>query len=409
MRPAKKFSGRRERGRGPASPTNSQARRRGAALLVLGVLLARPAAAEAPEHALDDAAWAPSGVPAAPEPEAPDAEPSGSRRALATGAAIFPGALVHGAGHLALGKPQTGTRLLVAEGVGLVLLVSSGVALALTGANRWIAGPTAAVAIGGAGLLGGSWLADVYGSAVPESSRGQAPKLAPVLVSELGHRYVYDPQFRYRHFVYERVDLRFWRLRLEPSAWFSLDDSNARYRFAGAYRFAGPLPNRAADDGSFLDLELAATEHRFDSDGFRTLTGEALLGGRLDLVRADAALHGTFAELGLGWGLSAVDYDVPGLGLGTDHDQLLLARFAFGVYLGDPHGRGGEARVYYDHRHDDFAAGMKLTGLGSGVAGHFGVDARFFFGENWGVAADAQVGSAYLMGASLLFRQGARP
>ena len=60
---------------------------------------------------------------------------------------------------------------------------------------------------------------------------------------------------------------------------------------------------------------------------------------------------------------------------------MLLARFGFGMYLGDPAERGGEVVVYYDHRHDDFAAGLKLTGLGSGIPGHFGAEARYYFGH----------------------------
>jgi hypothetical protein len=52
-------------------------------------------------------------------------------------------------------------------------------------------------------------------------------------------------------------------------------------------------------------------------------------------------------------------------------------------------------------------AGLKVTGIGSGVLGHFGLAARWFVSESVGFALDAQVGSAYLGGASLIFRSGA--
>ena len=68
--------------------------------------------------------------------------------------------------------------------------------------------------------------------------------------------------------------------------------------------------------------------------------------------------------------------------------------------------QGGEARVYYDHRHDGYAAGLILTGLGSGVAGHFGLDLRGYFSETFGLRLDAQVGSSQIVGLSLLIRQG---
>jgi hypothetical protein len=91
-----------------------------------------------------------------------------------------------------------------------------------------------------------------------------------------------------------------------------------------------------------------------------------------------------------------------------DLEHVLLGRFGFGVTLRGLSAPGSEAVVYYDHRHDDYAAGLQLNGIGSGVAGHFGASVRWFFLESFGIAADAQVGSAYLGGASLLFRPGAK-
>jgi len=49
-----------------------------------------------------------------------------------------------------------------------------------------------------------------------------------------------------------------------------------------------------------------------------------------------------------------------------------------------------------------------MTGLGSGVAGHFGVEGLMYLDKRWGLLVDAQVGSAWLGGISLLFRQGGR-
>jgi hypothetical protein len=379
----------------------------GSLLVALCLCVSREGRAAEPDHSLDTAEWSAdsSGVPEASEPK----REASAQRAGAIAASVVPGVVVHGSGHLARGKPGTAVRLLAMEGVGVFMAVGGVAALALTGASRYTVAPAAIVAIAGVGLFGSSWLADVYGSAAPDGGTGRPPATTATLETELGHRYVYDPQFRYRHFLVEALDVRVWKLRVRPSAWLSLDDSNARYRLLAAYRFFGPRPDRAAPDGSFLDLELAATDHRYDSDGFRTLTGEVFLGGRLDLRRFDRELAGLFMELGFGWGLQAFDYDVPGLELGSDTADLLLARFAFGAYLGDPDRVGGEARLFYDHRHDDFAAGTKLTGLGSGVAGHFGLDARFFFTPSWGASLELMVGSAWVGGASLLFRQGAQP
>jgi hypothetical protein len=167
-----------------------------------------------------------------------------------------------------------------------------------------------------------------------------------------------------------------------------------------------PAPATRARDGSRLDLQAAVTHHRYDSDGFNTVTVELALDGRLDLERWAEPLRGSFADFGVGAALQTFDYDAVDLGFASDVEQMLLARFGFGMYLGDPAERGGELSVYYDHRHDDFAAGLKLTGLGSGIPGHFGSEVRYYFSRDFGVLVDAQAGSAYILGMSLLYRVG---
>lgn len=337
----------------------------------------------------------------------PKTSPSSSRRGVAVAAALVPGLVVHGMGHYALGRPSTGSRLLVLEGIGAGTFLAGGVPIVLTGANRVVVGPAAALVVAGFGVWSITWLADVYGVAWPAEARGQAPHRRPRLETELGYLYVAHPQFSFHHLFEQALDVRHGRYRVRPSAVFAADDANARFRVLGSFRWLdGSVEPALGSDGSFTDIDVALTHHRYDSEGFSTASAEAMLNGRLDLSRLSDDLRGSFAELGVGVGLQAFDYDAPGLSLGTDVEQLLLARFAFGAYLGNQDERGGEASVYYDHRHDGYTAGLRLTGLGSGVAGHFGLSANWYFDESWGVAARAEVGSAYLTGLSLVFRQG---
>jgi hypothetical protein len=290
------------------------------------------------------------------------------------------------------------------EGIGLGGVAVGGTTIVLTGASRYLVGPSAALVVGGVGLFGIALLADVYGAAMPESARGTARLTAPAVETSLGYAYVYDPQFQYRNFVRDSVTLRSGRWRVEGSGWFALDDPNARVRLLGARRLYGPLPRRqwpVARDGSFLDADLAVTHHQYRSERFQTLAAEAELRGRLDLARIDPALHGSFGEMGFGLALAVFDYDVPGLGFGSDWEDFLLASWGFGMYLDR---RGSELTLYYDHRHDDYAAGLKITGLGSGVAGHFGLASRVYFDATWGVGVDAQIGSAAIASLSVLFR-----
>jgi len=79
---------------------------------------------------------------------------------------------------------------------------------------------------------------------------------------------------------------------------------------------------------------------------------------------------------------------------------------AVGVALRGRAAPGSEARVYYDHRHDDFAAGLLLPGRVSGVFGHVGGDLRWYFGRHVGMLLDAKFGSALIGGLSLLLREG---
>ena len=54
------------------------------------------------------------------------------------------------------------------------------------------------------------------------------------------------------------------------------------------------------------------------------------------------------------------------------------------------------------------ALGAKhLARKGSKVLGHVGARGTYFFTDDWGITADAQIGSAFVGGASLLFRHGA--
>jgi hypothetical protein len=250
-------------------------------------------------------------------------------------------------------------------------------------------------------------LADIYGMLAPEGGTGSPPRTLPAIETRLGFAYVYDPNFAYGWFVAPGLDVRMRSFRLSALAHFALDDDNARMRAAVAYRFFGPGPRgtSAAKDGSYLDAEFALTNHDYKSNGFSVTTGELNVQGRLDLVRVGPTLRGSFAELAFGFAYAAHRY----AGIGTAVNDLLTPRFAFGMYLGHTGYPRGEVAAYYDHRHDGFAGGMKMRGLGSGIAGNFGFSGRIYPSRVWGFAFDAGAGSAYVGQASLLFRYGGNP
>jgi hypothetical protein len=362
----------------------------------VAVLSARPASADAS---------------AAPEVAAPSSDVSPARKAAAVGVAIVPGALVHGAGHYVLGQPRTANRLLLAEGLGIGAIGLGGVTLAASGASRYLVAPAAGVTIAGFGLFAVSWLADIYGTAAPAGGFGVPRRFVPLVETELGYRAIYDPVFTHRHLLVMGIDARFGAFRVSPTAAFALDDAQARFRLAAAYRFFGPKPSPEprARDGSFVDVEVAAVRNRYARERFSATGPEAFALGRLDLARIGPTLQGSFAEFGLGIGAQAIRYE-DARDAGADWTTLLLGRIGFGVYVGraprESYARWGEVVLYYDHRHDNYAAGLKTGGLGSGVLGHFGLRGLAYVTDTWGIACEVQAGSAYVGGLSLLARYG---
>lgn len=321
--------------------------------------------------------------------------------AAAVGAAVFPGVVVHGAGHWVAGDRRTGYRLLALEGVGVGLIAGGLATLAATGASRHLSPVIFATPVAGAGLFVASWLADVQGVAMPVDARGAPLLTAPVLEARLGTRYVHDPTIDYGTLLGPSLDLRWGRWRLSPGAWIATGGQNTRLELEVGFRPTGPRPGSFSADGSYVEIVTAATHQRFRED-FDLTVLEAGARGRYDLRRLAPSLAGSFAEWGLGLGWALTHFHTGARE--TDGDGLLLAQFGYGLYFGHAPGRTGEVTAYYDHRHDDYAGGLKLTGLGSGVAGHVGLEGTWYFHRRWGVRLEGQVGSAYLAGLSLLHR-----
>ncbi len=326
-----------------------------------------------------------------------------AKTGLAIGASLVPGVLLHGSGHYVHGCKRLGERLFWMELAGLGLVLVALAPAPIFGGNAVLVPVQAFIAMSGVALFSGSWLLDVYGTAVPQASRGLPMNRMPSMETLVGYRYVYDPIFDFRHFFTQGFDLWQGALRVMPRADFAIAGRNARYRLPVAYRLMGPTSRHATELGSFLDVLAGLTRHDFSTDGFEATTVELAAQSRFDLASVDPGLWGTFAELGAGVGLTRYAYEAPGAG--SDLSSLLLMSFSFGSYFGDPTGRGGEIKLTYDHRHDDFAAGSKLPGLGSGAIGHFGLEARGYLDSRFGALVDVQAGSAYVLGLSLLYRQ----
>jgi hypothetical protein len=357
------------------------------------VLMPAPAASMGPLEGLPPLS---SSLPVAPRP---------GFRLLPAVAAVVPGLLFHGLGPLAAGDTHTAGRLFALEGTGLGLLAVGGVPILLTGASRRVVGPLYAVAMTGAALFSLSAMANLYSVMSPAFTRGVAAPRLPPLELDFGYQYVADPNFDYRHFLALGATARLSSVRLEGTARLSPNEGNTRVRLGGAYRLLGePEQARGGADGTALDVEAGVLSHRFPTEGFVLLGVEAGLRGRYAMARLSPSLEGSFAEVSAGLAFQGYSFFGPA-SEDALHEQLLFT-FGYGVYLGRAGPLRGEALLYYDHRKDDYAGGLKA---GAGVPGHFGLRGRVLLSERWGVSADVQAGSAYVARVSAVYTLGGEP
>ncbi|WP_426756363.1 hypothetical protein [Myxococcus sp. Y35] len=341
---------------------------------------------------------APGTPPHGTPPARPDFQP------LAVPVAVVPGLLFHGLGPLVAGDTHTAKRLFALEGTGLGLIALGGVPIALTGASRRTIAPLYAVTLAGFSVLGISALANLYAVTAPAFDPGVAPPSLPPLELEVGYQYVNDSAFDYRHFVSVGAQARFESLRLLGGVRVDPSEGNTQVRLGGAWRLLG-APERAlvGTDGSALDAEAFGQFHRYPTEGFAVVSGEVALRGRLAMSRISPAMAGSFAEVSLGTSLETYTY--PGaVSDGNLHEQLLFT-FGYGVWLGRGGGPfRGEAMLYYDHRKDTFAGGVRSRG--GGIVGAFGLRGRALLTESWGVAAEVQAGGALVGRLSLIYALG---
>ncbi|HEX8697599.1 MAG TPA: hypothetical protein VF815_02065 [Myxococcaceae bacterium] len=332
-------------------------------------------------------------------------QPRPDFRVLPVVASVVPGLLFHGLGPLTAGDTRTAGRLFALEGAGLGLLITSGIPIFLTGASRRVIGPLYAVALAGGSLFSISAMANIYSAVSPAFEPGVPAASLPPLELDFGYQYVSDPNFDYGHFMALGVTTRLDVVRLEAAARLAVDEGNARVRLGGAYRLLGaPERARGGEDGTAVDLEVGAIYHRFPSEGFLVTGGEMGVKGRYAMARMSPRLAGSFAEASVGLAFQGYRFFGP-VSEDALHQQLLFT-FAYGVYLGRGGPLKGEAMLYYDHRKDDYAGGIKG---GAGVLGHFGLRGRMLLSERWGVSADVQAGSAYVTRLSAVYALGGEP
>lgn len=326
--------------------------------------------------------------------QAPDIKPS------AVVVSVVPGFFIHGAGHWVAGDKKTAKKLLAIQGTGLAMVLLGGVPMLITGAAKYPSRFGIPLIVSGTGLLLTSWLSDVFGVSGGTRIGGVPRTVLPDGEAQAGLAYVVDPQFAYSSFAIAKADFGWKAWSIRPWVAVALDDDNQRVRTELAYRVRGAQRRRSAMDGSHLEVGVAAAYHRYGTERFSTLGVEVFAAARVDLARAAQTLRGAFGEFSIGIGGDQLRYNNAEDDLSTQ----LLAKVAFGMYLGRSANRG-EVRLYYDHRRDDLAGGLALP-RGGGFLGHFGIEGTVNLNNGWLLAPQFEVGSAYIFHMGFIRRFG---
>jgi hypothetical protein len=294
------------------------------------------------------------------------------------------------------------------EGLGIGGVLLSGTGLALTGAARATVAPLALLSVISVNLVVISFATDLYNTLAPDEGWGRPRLWSPMLRAKLGYVYVVDPIFDYSHLLTHALMLREGPWAFGYQGWHAPNQGHARARAGISYGIWGSHSGRSSTDGSYLDVEVAVGGQQFDDADFDVVSADTQVKTRFDAHRIVPQVEGAFFELAAGVGVRRTTFRSESA---LQTDSLLLARTAFGIYFGDGESADstyGEWQMYYDHRHDDFAAGLKAEGLGSGVAGHIGTSLQLDLTRRFGVEAYTEFGSAWVNGAMLTLREDGR-
>lgn len=385
-----------------------------AAVLLSASLARAQEPAEAPDDPPADVTTAPpeAALVLAPKPEWSKLPQSGElgdepispgRRVLGLGASVIPGLLVHGAGHMAAGRVDDGLWLLAMEGTGLLMLVGGIAGLAAFGAPPELNSPLIWTATTGGGLFLFSWLADLYGVAAMDGQGAGSPfKRMPSMYAAQGYQYVYNPVMRDRHYLRTEAGGALGAWMVSGKLWWAPPDGLLRMESRLDWRLLGATKERTAADGSALDVRAGYDFNQVPDQGTSAHVGSLALRGRLDLARVLDSARGAFVEGELGQAWASYRYALRT----SEFNSLLLSRISFGMYLGHDPGGYGELSVSYDHRHDGFVGGTKMTGLGSGAIGGFNTRLRKSVWGGWGLDMGFGAGSAYVADASVIYMWG---
>ncbi len=291
--------------------------------------------------------------------------PPAWRTAAALGVALAPGWVLPGAGAWVSGDRKTAERVALWGGMGMGIALAGALPLALSNSSRRAAELPIALALSGAGLFITSKLAEIYGLF------GGTPAAAPpepVLETDIGILWKPDA-------LLPSTGVGAWRVRGHWGHWWGRLALEAAPD-GGDMCIEGEAARRFFHrGGSFWEMAASGSFWSVEAPDVHLATTAISVAHRRDLASVSPSFSGSFAFLRLEAVLESVRY--PEVSPDFGHDAFVSGTFGFGVYLP---GRAGEAHIFYNHRHDGRAGGMRLSISGDGPPGFAGVQVRHRLG-----------------------------
>jgi hypothetical protein len=313
------------------------------------------------------------------------------RGCLPGAVAIFPGVIVHGAGHYAAGDRETATDLMLIEAAGLITFLGASAYYAYTGASRKVSPVMVPLIAAGSSVFVLSWIADLYGSRPGPRRRSSVPLLRSGNLFEpfIGIATVNDRQFDYSGFYHYGFRAEYNGLHIKPIAWDSVDTDNRRYQVEAGYELVGDTGPLLSSPGGFLETGplFRSGYHDFGDDGFRKTWIDAGLTARFMPGGIWPSMSGSFLFFELGYNREWVRFTES-----DDAPVLASNQMLFESGFGIERGAGGPSGVmfyfFYNHRRDGFTGGLQ-----GGFTGYFGMALKFII-DKFSLSFNYSYGSA---------------
>lgn len=275
----------------------------------------------APTHAAEPLQTVPEAVADGYRGREPD-EPPGSL--LGGALAIGPGFLVHGLGHYYAGDNETALTLLIAELVGVGLIIAGNVLDDRSNGAGTTGGARNALVHSGVLLFFGSWAADIIGTFKGSESFEASSRRVRQRMFGLAYRFTDNPLTPFKHHLVSYLHLDNGRLWARPEVDLEVGLDLLQFGIdMGGRLFVGDNPlNR-------FGLGVNARRYSVPRFGYAATSGAGFIDWQVDLGQVVRGMRNFYLFNRTGYGLlgfqfSSIANSAPGVALDFDFSDAYL-------------------------------------------------------------------------------------